>query len=161
MTAATTKEEEHHQQVLVEKYIISLMYTTTTNLAVSQIEQKFGDNKNDPMSPANDGSNDVESQLYNNVNTTITSIIGDTIQSSDINSNTSNKCKANKSKALLTYSCGVQKKTTYYLPDELCKYPSLLPKEVQQLFIRRLVETIVDPETFMKCVDMISAMATE
>eukprot|EP00957_Ditylum_brightwellii_P183581 13983346-Ditylum_brightwellii.AAC.1 len=80
----------------------------------------------------------------------------------DINSNTSNECKAtNKAKAPLTDDCGVHKKTSSDIPVELCDCLSLLPKEIQQLFFERLVETITDPETFKKHMDMISAMAAE
>eukprot|EP00957_Ditylum_brightwellii_P041843 3169346-Ditylum_brightwellii.AAC.1 len=74
----------------------------------------------------------------------------------------SNECRAtNKAKALLTDDWGVHKKTSSRIPIELCDSLSLVPKEMQQLFVERLVETITDPETFKKHMDMISAMADE
>uniref|UniRef100_A0A7S4UN62 HSF-type DNA-binding domain-containing protein n=2 Tax=Ditylum brightwellii TaxID=49249 RepID=A0A7S4UN62_9STRA len=195
----TTKQEEQHQQVEAEKCISSPLHAATANSTVSQIKQEFDDDGNNPMSSADDASNDIvvsstlstssptitanrifppsmvsdsdftdsllidmEEELYSDVNATITAIVGDTIQSSDINSNTSNESKAtNKAKAPLTDDCGVHKKTTSDLPVELRDCLSLLPKEMQQLFVERLVETITDPETFKKHVDMISAMAAE
>eukprot|EP00957_Ditylum_brightwellii_P009076 686174-Ditylum_brightwellii.AAC.1 len=59
MLVEATKQEEQHQQVEAEKCISSPLHPATANLTVSQIKQEFDDDTNNPVSSADDTSNDI------------------------------------------------------------------------------------------------------